>query len=129
MIPKPVLYLLYFQKKRSALERYKTPVVHDKGFNAALFDCIDESLTSRLDKLTVSTLYYAIQEKHSVPEDQISRRPLDVLKYLRDLLGENGFHAIEGSLKISIKATFEVRGGATDVFEMIEQAKKNYLLP
>jgi hypothetical protein len=106
----------------------KTRIAHGKGFNAALFECIDESLCSRLGKLTVSTLYYAIQERQGVPEDQISRRPLDVLKYLKEILGENGFRAIENSIIISVKMTFEVREDASDVFEMIELARRNYLL-
>ena len=102
-------------------------IPNEKGFDPSLFDCMDKALTATLGKTTITTFYYAIQERYHVPESEFPQKPSQVVSGLREILGEIGFRVLERPLISQIKQTFEIIESVHDLQKVIELAKRNYL--
>lgn len=99
----------------------------DKGFDPSLFDCIDTALTTTLGKITITTFYYAIQEKNHLLESEFPKKPNEVILHLKEILGEVGFRVLERPIIAQIRQTFEIAESVHDLKAAIELAKRNYL--
>jgi predicted Zn-dependent protease with MMP-like domain len=99
----------------------------EKGFNEVLFDCIDKAASSILGKDGAYTFYYAIQERHNIPVESFPQKPLVVLEYLKEFLGEAGYVLIEHAIISEIKHTFGIRSETTDIDALTKEAKLSYL--
>lgn len=102
-------------------------IPHEKGFDPSLFECADKALTATLGKITVTTLYYAIQERYHLQESEFPQRPNEVILHLREMLGEIGFRVLERPIITQIMQTFEITENVHDLQIAIELAKRNYL--
>lgn len=103
-------------------------IPHEKGFDPSLFDCLDKALTATLGKTTITTFYYAIQEKYHFPESDFPIKPNEVITCLKEIIGEIGFRVLERPIIAQIKQTFEIMESVTDLQTAIDLAKRNYLL-
>ena len=117
-----------------AIRRYNTslkskPVTipHEKGFDPSLFDCMDKALTATLGKTTITTFYFAIQERYQISESEIPQKPNQVILGLKEILGEVGFRVLERPMMSQIKQTFEIMENVHDLQMAIDLAKRNYL--
>lgn len=102
-------------------------VVFDKGLEPTLFESIDKALVTTLGKVTVETFYFHMTEKHKITKAQLPQKASQVIEYLKNILGEAGFHTIEKPMISSIKARFEINENVQDLTKTIELAKQNYL--
>lgn len=102
-------------------------VVFDKGFEPTLFECIDKALATTLGRDVVSTFYFYMTEQSNLTKAQLPEKPPEVIRYLKDMLGEMGFRALQRPLISSIRARFEISEDVHDLPQAIELAKRKYL--
>lgn len=75
---------------------------------------------------SVSTFYYAIEETYHIPEKDFPKKPQEVLKYFKLILGEAGFAVIRKVIIIEIAGTFKIEQ-SENLEATIELAKKKYI--
>jgi len=81
-----------------------------------------------LGRQAVSTFYYYIGKDHNLLDEEFKERPVEVLKHLRELLGEGGFAILVKPIVAQISETFAIQAKPIDIEHAVELAKKNYLL-
>jgi hypothetical protein len=106
----------------------QTITEYRKGFNPTLYRAIDTALVSVLGREAVTTFYYHIAEKHNLLDQEFEQRPLEVLQYLEEILGRQGFRILTVPIIVQIRETFGVVDNATSIKRIVELAKKGYLL-
>lgn len=101
----------------------------DKGFNATLFESIDNALVAILGKEAVSTFYFAVEEKFRIPKGEFSQRPLEVLEGLKTILGDAGFGVLQAGIKSKVRDRFGVEESISNItFEqLVNLARGNYI--
>jgi hypothetical protein len=102
----------------------------DKGFNASLFDCINNTLVSTLGEDAIESFYRAIEMNYNFPQELFETTPLGVLQDLKDFLGV-GYGILEVLIRRGIRAKFKVQENGSErleLTELIEVARKNFLL-
>ena len=99
----------------------------EKGFNPTLFECFDKALVSVLGRESVSTFYYFVHEKVGIPESEFSRRPVEVLQRIRDLVGEVSFSLLEKGIIAQVKERFRIDMKNLNLEQVLVLAKQSYL--
>ena len=99
----------------------------EKGFNQVLFDCIDRAASSILGKDGMYTFYYAIQEKHNLPIESFPQKPIVVLDFLNEVLGDAGYSIIKHAVVSEIKKTFAITADIRNFDTLAQEAKTRYL--
>ena len=84
-------------------------------------------MTATLGKTTITTFYFAIQERYQIPESEFPQKPNQVILGLKEILGEVGFRVLERPMMSQIKQTFEIMENVHDLQMAIDLAKRNYL--
>jgi hypothetical protein len=101
--------------------------VSEKGFNGIIFECIDRAL-SALGEASKQALYYQVTMKSGLKSDELQFKPLEVLKYLRLILGDVGYTFIEKLIVREIRMNFNLTpANVFDLQEVISQARKKFL--
>ena len=83
---------------------------------------------SVLGRESVSTFYYFVHEKLGIPESEFSKRPIEVLQRIRELLGEDSFSLLERGIIAQLKETFRIHTNSNNLESVLELAKQSYLL-
>jgi hypothetical protein len=95
-----------------------------------LFDCIDKTLFSILGKASVATFYYAIEEEKGLSEADFPKKPMVMLRKLKEILGGAGFVILEKSIAIAISERFGIERDKSEgsLNQIVALAKSNFML-
>jgi hypothetical protein len=98
------------------------------GFNATLFHCIDAALNS-FGEGAKRAFYYQVEQKYKFREEDFSKRPQDLIKYIQEILGVSGSKTFERILAKQISSSFNIKYKSSDNLNaLINEAQSKFLL-
>lgn len=100
-----------------------------KGFHETFFDCVHDGVESVIGGEATKTFDYAIQQRTGFANEEVRKKPLEVIQELRIILGKTGFEMLEPAIKNSIKETFNIHEklSSLSLEDIFKIAERNFL--
>ena len=98
----------------------------DKGFNGTLFRCIDCALRSTLGEGSAQAMYFMIRDVSKKEIGYFESRPMEMLDYLHQLLG-NGYFGIERIIVREVRKSFSLDETEITLEGVIKRARAKFL--
>jgi len=82
------------------------PSESSTGFNVRIFACVDSALDT-FGAGAKKAFYFQISEKYGIPEKDFPKRPLDVIRYMKEIL-PRGYPIVERAIVKEICQRFNI---------------------
>jgi hypothetical protein len=107
---------------------YLLRIQEDRGFNAAIFSCIEKALQP-LGQSVALAIFYQIENKFWLPREEFVSRPVEFARCLKEFLGQSGGTTIERLIVNEIRSTFGLVPSQSNstLVGVIAEAKKDFL--